>query len=101
MRSTLFTPAPTGVQTARPLFMLICVGLAVCLATAAHLAQARSKSKDSDAASTSEPARKKGSVKIKHQRSSSEESSAERDRRLYRECKGRPNAGVCLGYTQR
>lgn len=27
------------------------------------------------------------------------ESEAERDRRLKRECKGRPNAGVCLGYA--
>jgi len=100
MRSTLFTPAP-AVQTARPLFMLLCSGLALCLAAAPNPAQARSKSKDSSAASTGEPARKKGSVKIKHQRSSSEESSAERDRRLHRECKGRPNAGACLGYTQR
>lgn len=47
------------------------------------------------------PVKKKGSVKVKHQRSSSEESTAERDRRLYRECKGLPNAGACLGYTQR
>jgi hypothetical protein len=28
-----------------------------------------------------------------------EESTAERDRRLYRECKGRVNAGACSGYT--
>ena len=26
-------------------------------------------------------------------------SSAERDRRLYRECRGLPNAGACLGYA--
>lgn len=26
------------------------------------------------------------------------ETPAERDRRLARECKGRPNAGACLGY---
>ena len=44
-------------------------------------------------------AKPKGSVKIKHQRSPSEESTAERDRRLYRECRGRPNAGACLGYA--
>jgi hypothetical protein len=49
----------------------------------------------------SAPAKKKGSVKVKHQRSPSEESTAERDRRLYRECKGLPNAGACLGYTRR
>lgn len=29
----------------------------------------------------------------------SEETQAQRDRRLKRECKGRPNAGACLGYA--
>lgn len=28
------------------------------------------------------------------------ETTAERDRRLSRECKGMPNAGACLGYTR-
>ena len=40
-------------------------------------------------------------VKIQNIRSSSDESTAERDRRLYRECQGRPNSGACAGYTQR
>lgn len=30
----------------------------------------------------------------------SSESTAERSRRLLRECKGRPNAGACAGYTR-
>lgn len=30
---------------------------------------------------------------------SSQESARERERRLLRECKGRPNAGACLGYA--
>lgn len=30
----------------------------------------------------------------------SAESRSERDRRLMRECKGRPNAGACEGYTR-
>lgn len=30
----------------------------------------------------------------------SAESRSERDRRLMRECKGRPNSGVCEGYTR-
>lgn len=34
------------------------------------------------------------------QKSPSEETTAERDRRLYRECKGMHNAGACLGYTR-
>ena len=31
--------------------------------------------------------------------SSTDRSQAERDKRLKRECKGRPNAGACLGYA--
>lgn len=30
----------------------------------------------------------------------SEETAAARDKRLKRECKGRVNAGMCLGYTR-
>lgn len=47
------------------------------------------------------PAIKKKTVnKVTYQRSSSEESRAERDRRLDRECRGLPNAGACLGYAR-
>lgn len=76
-----------------------CMALGLLLAPEG--AQAARQKKATTAAS--EPAKKKGSVKVKHQaiRSDSQESTAERDRRLYRECKGRPNAGVCAGYTQR
>ncbi|HEY0200132.1 MAG TPA: hypothetical protein VGC24_00390 [Burkholderiaceae bacterium] len=40
-------------------------------------------------------------VRTKHTatRSSSDESRQERERRLQRECQGRPNAGACLGYA--
>lgn len=44
---------------------------------------------------------KHGKYNQKAPRSASEETKAERDRRLYRECKGLPNAGACRGYTQR
>lgn len=52
---------------------------------------------------TQKPAKKQQStqVNIKNIRSSSEETLAQRDRRLYRECQGRPNAGACAGYTYR
>lgn len=50
---------------------------------------------------TAQQGQKKGSLKIKHQRSPSEESTAQRDKRLYRECKDMPNAGACLGYTRK
>ena len=35
---------------------------------------------------------------VKYEKGSAETTS-ERDRRLFRECKGRPNAGACLGYA--
>lgn len=41
----------------------------------------------------------KGGIKEKHYRSPSEETPAQRAKRLTRECKGRPNAGACLGYA--
>ena len=40
---------------------------------------------------------KKKSTKVKFDKGSGE-TTAERDRRMQRECKGRPNAGACLGY---
>ena len=51
-------------------------------------------------ATTNAPAKKKGVNKVTYQRSSSEETTAERDRRMYRECKGMHNAGACRGYTR-
>jgi len=42
--------------------------------------------------------RKPGSVKF--HKAPSEESPAAREKRLKRECKGRANAGMCLGYTR-
>ena len=38
-------------------------------------------------------------IKIQNIRSGSEETPSERDRRLYRECQGRPNSGACAGYA--
>ena len=78
---------------------LLCACMAAALMAVPDSAHAARKKKTDTA--TSQPAKKSGAVKVKHQRSTSEESTAERDRRLYRECRGRPNAGACLGYTQR
>jgi hypothetical protein len=38
-------------------------------------------------------------TKTRYIKSSSEENRSERERRLKRECKGRPNAGACLGFA--
>lgn len=42
--------------------------------------------------------KKKKTGTVKYDKGSTE-TTAERDRRLKRECKGRPNAGACLGYA--
>ncbi|AOS81396.1 MULTISPECIES: hypothetical protein [Hydrogenophaga] len=39
--------------------------------------------------------------KVTFHKSPSEESRAERAQRLKRECKGRPDAGACLGFATR
>ena len=79
---------------------VLCACMALGLTALSDSAQAARTKKASEPVA-SEPAKKNGSVKVKHQRSPSEESTAERDRRLYRECKGLPNAGACLGYARR
>lgn len=79
---------------------ILCACMALGLASFANSAQAAAQ-KNTGQKTASASAKKKGSVKVKHQRSPSEESTAERDRRLYRECRGLPNAGACLGYTRR
>lgn len=78
---------------------LACASIAIGLLLAptdASAATARKKISQTNTA----PAPKKGG-KVKYIRSSSEESRLERDRRLSRECRGRPDAGACLGYTRR
>ncbi|MFC7462007.1 hypothetical protein [Hydrogenophaga defluvii] len=63
------------------------LGLALLVSTA----QARQvKAED-------KPRQRTGSVKVVP--SSSEESDATRAKRLKRECRGRPNAGACLGHA--
>ena len=78
---------------------ILCACMALALMAIAHNAQAAPHKKATEATAGA-TAKKKGSTKVKQQRSSSEESRAERDRRLYRECKGLPNAGACLGYAR-
>ena len=50
------------------------------------------------AAEPGAPARRPPS-KVTFHKAPSEESPAARERRLRRECKGRPNAGMCLGHA--
>lgn len=66
----------------------LCYALALALAGAAPYSLAKTKKK---------PASDESSQERIHRGSA--ESTAERDKRLLRECKGRPNAGACAGYT--
>jgi hypothetical protein len=52
------------------------------------------------AAPTNKTATQKLPSSVRFIDSPSSEKPAARERRLKRECKGRPNAGMCLGYTR-
>lgn len=84
-----------------PRLSLPALGLLLCASLAAPL-PALAKKHNASASSASaaghgQKAPRKASRAAP--RSSSEESRAERDRRLQRECRGLPNAGACLGYA--
>lgn len=81
-------------------YLLLATGVVLSLLTAPGMALAKRQPGDPSAA-THTPAKKKGVSKVTYQRSSSEESTTERDRRMYRECKGMHNAGACRGYTRK
>jgi len=53
-----------------------------------------------DVAATPSPKAKKKHVARPRVDAGSGETHAERDRRLTRECRGRPNAGACEGYAR-
>jgi len=79
---------------------LLATGVALVLITSPGYALAKRSA--SDTATTANTSSKKKSVsKVTYQRSSSEETPAQRDRRMYRECKGMHNAGACRGYTRK
>ena len=64
--------------------------MAACLSLAlATPAEAKKKNNKQSSAVTVKQGKSTGSG----------ETRAERDRRLTRECRGRPNAGACLGYA--
>lgn len=73
-------------------------GLALLLTislTAPVTAEAATRARKAKATKTEKSQNKVPRVKFGKD---SAETASERDRRLQRECKGRPNAGACLGY---
>lgn len=73
----------------------------ITLATALLLCLCTTLTTNSLAANRKHSKDQSGKVRIQNIRNNSEETTAERDRRLYRECQGRPNSGACAGYTQK
>lgn len=67
--------------------------MALCAVSAA-LALGAQASEPSKAGTPRKP------TSVTFHKSPSEESPAAREKRLKRECKGRANAGMCLGYTK-
>jgi hypothetical protein len=78
---------------------LLAAGVALSLITSPSYALAKRSGND-PATAANAPSKKKSVNKVTYQRSSSEETPAQRDRRMYRECKGMHNAGACRGYTR-
>lgn len=52
------------------------------------------------AQTTGSDGKRKAPSKVTFHKAPSEESPQAREKRLKRECKGRPNAGMCAGYTR-
>ncbi|MGP1664821.1 MAG: hypothetical protein ACTS5I_02665 [Rhodanobacter sp.] len=78
--------------------------LGICLlwCALAQPQEAHAKKPAGHKATASQTKHAKGAVKVKGTatRSPSEESRAERERRLFRECRGMHDAGACKGFTR-
>lgn len=89
---------PAKALRAKPLLAhLLATALALGLLSHPGTAQAKRSKGHTSAA---QAPHKKGVRKVTYQRSTSEETPAQRDSRLRRECKGMHNAGACMGYTR-
>lgn len=81
--------------------MMLLGGVALALLVLDAAADARAAQPTPSAAHPPERSERASRRKprIVHLPSPAQESSAQRDRRLERECRGLPNAGACLGYA--
>jgi hypothetical protein len=92
MQEETMSPMPLR-ALARPLFN----GLAVALCCAALITSGAAMAATKK---TTQASGKKRPAKVTFIEAPSSESPAARKKRLKRECKGRPNAGACLGHTR-
>lgn len=79
---------------------LLAASIALGMLTGTSSTQAKRPISNDTPASKTSP-KKKNVNKVTYQRSTSEETAAERDRRMLRECRGLHNAGACRGYTSK
>ena len=80
-------------MSARPRARPMLIALTLCALATAGLALAAQRP-------TTASAKKPPSASVKFIDAPSSESPVAREKRLKRECRGRPNAGMCLGYTR-
>lgn len=73
-----------------------CLSCALALSTMHSPTTAAERAKKQRSSQVAQAKERKGS-KATFEKATGE-TAAERDRRLQRECRGRPNAGACLGY---
>lgn len=89
-------------QALRPLFTTLFLAAGLAVAQPAVAAQDAGAGKPAKTTKHKHKEKEKGSAKaagkVRFDKGSGE-TATERDRRLQRECKGRPNAGACLGYA--
>lgn len=89
----------SGVPRRRALFMVFAALASAPLVATAQATTPPTKKKKKKKSSVTAAGDAKPVGKTTFSRGS-EETTAERDRRLYRECLGRPNAGACAGYAR-
>jgi hypothetical protein len=96
----IFWPSKKGYPMNKFHVWALALCLGVGLAGMSAEAEAKTKKKMSGTSSAAK-AKKSRSAKSKASFSQgSTEPTADRDRRLTRECRGRPNAGACEGYAR-
>lgn len=92
----------TGARArAMPWALGLVLGLALGLGSGPAGAGAKAGAKAGKASKDDAAAARRLPSKVTFHKSPSDESRADRARRLQRECQGRPNAGACLGFTGR
>lgn len=75
-----------------------CIGLSLCLSAMPLAAKAASDFTATSGTEKITQPKKVKAPKMPRDKSASQ-NSAQRDKRLLRECRGRPNAGACEGYA--